>query len=111
MRHCHRCKAEDVPVVDGFDKDMKPIVRHLVRIDAYPLSGRSYITPQESAEGFFFKVIDGKPGKYRFICDNCFLDQETISEYRRNMKRDLASRVNDKELKNTFWVQEMSLNT
>jgi hypothetical protein len=90
---------------------MKPIVRHFVRIDAYPLFGRNYISPEEAAEGFTFKIIDGKPGKYRFICDNCFLQQETTSEYRRGMKKDIASRVNDKELRNSFWVQEMCLNT
>ena len=111
MRSCYRCKAEDVPVVDGFDKDMKPITRHFVRIDAYPLAGRSYISPQETAEGFAFKVIDGKPGKYRFICETCFAAQEETREYRRAMKKNISSRASDKELRNSFWVQEMGLNT
>ena len=111
MRQCYRCKADDTPIVDHFDRDMKPVNRHFVRIDAYPLVGRNYISPQEAAEGFFFKIIDGKPGKYRFICDNCFLEQETTSEYRREMRRSIASRTNDKDLRNAFWVQEMGLNT
>ena len=111
MRQCYRCNAEDAPITDGFDKDMKPIIRHFIKIDAYPLDGRHYITPQEQREGFIFKIIDGKPGKYRFICETCFAAQEHTREYRRAMKNELASRASEKDLRNSFWVQEMGLNT
>lgn len=96
--------------MEGFDDNMKPIFNHFVMIDPYHIT-RSFVTEQEKAQGYFYKLVDGLHTKCRYICIPCFGEQETTRHYRESMKRELAKNGENKELRNSFYVQEMMLNS
>ena len=120
MRKCCKCGCDDYPVVEGFEprrdkktlrESLQPITSHWVRIDMYFLEKVRPLSFEEKRAGFDFKMADGKPAKWRFLCTDCFSLQEQTKEYRRAYEEEKAKRADDSGLKNSLFVQEFQLNT
>jgi hypothetical protein len=108
---CFKCRCRNRQIIDSFDDSMKPQFTWHVRPDAYPVAkDKVGISEMERAAGFQFKVIDGKPAKFRYICVDCYSKQEETREWSRHIKDDLKRNAHSNELKDSFYVQEFMLN-
>lgn len=110
-RTCCKCKKGDHEIVEGFDDNRKPLTKHFIRPDVYPFpKDRTGLSESEKIQGWFVKVLDGQACRARWICQDCYAREQETKEWADRLKRELKSKVNDKELRNSFYVQEWCLN-
>lgn len=102
MMHCCRCGCDDHPVVAFFDGST-PVMAHHIHHDIYPLD-RNYLTPEEKAQGFEYKLFQGEHVKFRDLCTDCLIKQEDTRQKRKAMKAEIEKYNQDRDPRKSEYV-------